>query len=925
LGRYPYPSGTVEADCFASEATVRMQPMASSPWHTSPLPYDTVRKLSRALGLSEITAAVLARRGYAEPEAASRFLAEGGTLHDPFLFPGMAGACRRLHQAFDKGEKICIHGDYDVDGITSTALLARVFRELGGEVSCHIPNRFRDGYGVTADAVRKIAGDGATLLVTVDCGISSRDELEEAGELGLDTIVVDHHRPLEGTVPPGLIISPLLCDYPFKELAGVGLAFKLAQALTAWPDGRGEDDAREDSGGMHPLLQRQLDLVALGTIADVVPLLDENRILVKRGLVQMARTRTPGIKALMRAGQVEPSRLNAGLVAFRMAPRINAAGRLGDAGKALALMLADTDDEANGLADSLNTLNRQRQSMENQILAEALDMVRHWPEEEQQWRGYVLSSPGWHEGVIGIVASRLVERFHRPVIMIAEDGEGDGRAMGKGSGRSIPAFDLHAALGSLDELLAGYGGHRAACGLTIDLQRLDEFRRAFASLAETTLDDEDMRPSRYVDALVLGRELTLDLADELSNLEPFGMGNPSVELLVSGARIEDGRRTRDGQHLQCRVDAGGASAKAIGFGQAHLLEKLEPGNNWDVVFRLERNEFNGSVSPQMSLRAVFPGNSEGNGEEVSNPGGCRGCCTPLCPDRVQGEGFRSMLAHGAPLPAAWLDPDGEWRRDIGKGVIDGLKERTVDRRGYGAVPQQIARLAATGERVLLLVADVARRRDLLFSQLSLPGSANIGRLPAGVRCGRDIITDRLGVLSDGTGAKAVMMADFSTAAATRGLTGAFDHLVFVDPPVSPAVMASLAASAPEAWIHLIYCSDEVQFTQRVLGHEYDLREPVAGVYRRLKPERALPLDKTAERLLLAGGKYLRNPEMVVRCLTVLRELGLVSLEDSGEEPILTMPEVEKTELERSPTFVQHQRFHETCQKHLNRLQKTMAA
>ena len=279
--------------------------MNSATWHTTPLPYDSVRKLTQGLGVSEVLATVLVRRGYHEPETASRFLSPMGELYDPFLFPEMDRICALIRAAVASGKKICVHGDYDVDGITSTALLVTVLEELGAAVSFHLPNRFREGYGIARATVEKIAADGCELLITVDCGISAREQLARAAELGMESIVIDHHLPIEEKIPAALIISPLLCDYPFKELAGVGLAFKVAQGLLAGP-GR---TARDDS--LPPSLQKLLDLVALGTIADWVPLLEENRYLVKRGLVQLARTHRPGLIHLMRVGQGDQAHVNA--------------------------------------------------------------------------------------------------------------------------------------------------------------------------------------------------------------------------------------------------------------------------------------------------------------------------------------------------------------------------------------------------------------------------------------------------------------------------------------------------------------------------------------------------------------------------------------------------------------------------------------
>ncbi|MEK7818076.1 MAG: DHHA1 domain-containing protein, partial [Actinomycetota bacterium] len=390
-----------------------------------------------------------------------------------------------------------------------------------------------------------------------------------------------------------------------------------------------------------PNLKKYLDLVALGTIADVVPLTGENRSLVKRGLSQMSRTGRPGLRALMEVGQVDPSRLNAGLVAFRLAPRLNAAGRLEDPEPALKLLVAESNEEAAELAGHLDSLNRERQKIENQMLAEAEALIGHLPEEQKQKRGYVVSSPDWHEGVIGIVASRMVEMHHRPVFMISESG-----SHGKGSGRSIPAFDLHRSLVDLNRLFESFGGHRNACGLTIRADKIEEFKREFADYADAQLTEADLHPSRYVDALASGRELTLELTEELARMEPFGLGNPSIELLAIGARLHNGRKTRNGLHFQCQVETGGARSSAIGFRQAFLEDKLGDASNWDVVFRLEQNEFNGSVSPQLNLREVFPLPAQGE----PAPGMCESRCYYDCPDRIRGDEFWALVVEGAGLP-----------------------------------------------------------------------------------------------------------------------------------------------------------------------------------------------------------------------------------------------------------------------------------
>lgn len=871
--------------------------MRATSWHTSPLPYATIRELSKSLNASEVFAAVLARRGYHEPEAAARFLSPAGELYDPFLLPQMEAACRRVETAIARRERICIHGDYDVDGITATALLLNILRQRGAVAGYHLPNRFSEGYGIYAGAIEKIAAEGTSLLVTVDCGISAREPLARAAALGMDVIVIDHHRPVAATQPDATIISPRLGDYPFKELAGVGLAFKFAQALLA-----GET---EEPGDIHPLLQQQLDLVALGTIADVVPLVDENRSLVKRGLTQLSRTRRPGLVALMAVAQMDQSHVNAGLVAFRLAPRINAAGRLDDPEPALKLLLTENDVEGRELAGQLDSLNRERQQIENRMLAEAEKLVSQMPAKQKEKRGWCLSSPGWHEGVIGIVASRMVELHYRPVFMIAE-----GESHGKGSGRSIPAFDLHASLVDLSHLFEAFGGHKSACGLTIANDRIEEFQHAFADYADARLAGEDQHPSRYVDALVGGRELTLELAEELAQLEPFGLGNPSVDLLASGVRIHNGRTTRNGLHFQCLIEAGGARSSAIGFRQAYLAEKLDAASQWDVAFRLEPNEFNGSVSAQLNLREVFP-----RPRKPEPPRGlCESHCDFDCPERIRGDEFWSLCCGETPLRDPLLDlmpgvPPEETDGDSGS------SDRLIDRRDFGGIPAQVAKLMSTGENVLLLVADLARRRNQLVTQLPV-ASSGIGQvLLAGSRCGGSILKERLVSLKQDS--PALMLADFATAVASPDLVGSFDHLVFIDPPLNRNVFDFLAAAAPEAYLHLFHCSNEVQFTKEVVEHEFNLRAPVTRVYKHLKAGNKYPLDDTTERLLLAGGKHLRQPAMVAKCLKVLEELSLVAIEKVEERPILALLEPGKTRLDKSPTYKRSRIFYKECLKYLN--------
>ena len=555
--------------------------MYEGTWRLTPCPRPEVTALASALGLSETTASVLVRRGYSDAADAQAFLDADIREHDPFLLGDMEAACAAIRAAIAEGKPICVHGDYDVDGICATALAVTVLRELGGEVSWHLPSRFEEGYGVSRDTMARLSEEGCGLVLTVDCGITSVEEVAEAKAAGLEAVVTDHHRPGE-TLPDCPIVATRPSAYPFPELCGTGVVYKLAQALGA--EG----------------LDRRLDLVALATVADVVPLLDENRGLVAAGLKRLARTTNPGLRALMEAARVDPAVVDAGAIGFRLAPRINAAGRLGHPGTALELLLTDDPKEADRLAGELETLNRDRQAVEDRILREALAQVAEWPEAKQRRRGYVLAGEDWHRGVIGIVASRLVERFHRPVVLIA-----GGEAEWTGSGRSIPAFDLHGALGACASLLGRWGGHRAAAGLSIRPENVEAFAEAFAARAAEDLSDEDLAPVVRVDAVVRGTELTLDLCTELERLAPFGLGNPGVTLLAVGCELSELGAVGEGKHLKLAVTADGARSGAIAFGQGGQLDRYRRPVRYDVAFKLAANQWNGTVSPQLVVKRIF--------------------------------------------------------------------------------------------------------------------------------------------------------------------------------------------------------------------------------------------------------------------------------------------------------------------------------
>jgi single-stranded-DNA-specific exonuclease len=559
--------------------------MASGTWQLEPVTYATVRGLADALELDDVTAAVLARRGYAEPDVARRFLDGQLPGHDPFLLGDMRAAVETIVAAVEAGARICVHGDYDADGICATALAVLLLREMGADVAWHLPSRFEEGYGLNAGTLTRLAEEGFDLVLTVDCGITAVAEVEHARALGLEVVVTDHHRP-SFAFPDCSVVAPLKGDYPFAGLCGTGVVWKLAQALL---------------GEAHPFLERHLDIVALATVADVVPLVDENRALALLGLRRLAQTQKPGLRALMRVGHVDPAAVDESSIGFRLAPRINASGRLCRPEAALALLLTDDKDEANVLAEELEGLNRERQAVEERILREAIEQVESWPEARRRRRGYVVAGDGWHEGVIGIVASRLVERYNRPVVLIAgTDGDW------KGSGRSVGAFDLHGGLAACEQHLLRFGGHRAAAGLTIASESVELFAAAFAEHADSVLTDEDLMPVTKIDAIVPGPKLNLDLCGELGRLAPFGLGNPGVVLLVDNCAIVDPSTVGDGKHLRFRVKQRGRDAgSAIAFGMGAHLDRFRVEQRYDVAFRLQENRWNGVVAPQLVVRRVF--------------------------------------------------------------------------------------------------------------------------------------------------------------------------------------------------------------------------------------------------------------------------------------------------------------------------------
>ncbi|MBI3301088.1 MAG: single-stranded-DNA-specific exonuclease RecJ [Deltaproteobacteria bacterium] len=551
---------------------------------------------SGPLSLSPLLACLLVNRGIDTPEKVVTFLSpslrEG--LRSPLLFPDMTRATERLLRARAGGERVCVYGDYDVDGVTGSAQLLLFLRELGMAPDLYIPHRTREGYGLNAGAIRLLAERGTRVMVTVDCGATAHTEITLAQSLGIDVIVCDHHHVPEQRPPAYAVLNPMEkgCAFSFTGLSGAGVAFYLLMGLRMRLREQGQEHV--------PDLRRYLDLVTLGTVADLVPLVEENRVLVTHGLREIERSQRPGIRALKEvSGDAEVS---SSYIGFRLGPRLNAGGRLAEAQKAVELLTTADMERARVLAADLDQENRARQGIEETILIQAIAMVEAWPDLIER-RSIMLASTEWHPGVIGIVASRLVERFHRPTFLIALNG-----ATGKGSGRSPRTFHLYEGLKACADLLDGYGGHRQAAGLAIKAERVAALAERFETVARARLRAEDMVPVIDVDAELDLSVLGAQTVTEVRRLEPYGQGNPEPVFLAHGVEVVSLRVVGGNPllgksgHLKLvlRSSRGGRPVDAIGFGMADL--PVSQGGRIEVLYTPEINLWNGNASLQLRLR-----------------------------------------------------------------------------------------------------------------------------------------------------------------------------------------------------------------------------------------------------------------------------------------------------------------------------------
>jgi single-stranded-DNA-specific exonuclease len=855
-------------------------PSQAARWTCAPYSVAAAERIARELGVSAPVAAVLVRRGYATPDAAREFI-EAGDRHDPRAFAGIDAACSLILDHVRRGSPIVVHGDYDVDGVCSTAIVLGVLRRLGADPRWHIPAR-EDGYGLSTATVERLAASGAGLIVTTDCAVGAVDEVARARELGVDVVVTDHHRPGE-VLPDCPIVHPTICGYPFPDLCAAGVAHKLAEALLTRA---GADPAGADA---------DLDLVALATVADVVSLTGENRRLVRDGLRAMARTERPGLRALMRVASVDLGSVTEHALGFRLGPRLNAAGRLARAEAALELLMTRDEGRAEEVARELDELNRRRQDTETRILFGAEAARAEHPDAP----AYVLAGEGWHPGVIGIVASRMVERYHRPCVVIALDGDA-----GKGSGRSISAFDLHAGLGACAAHLRRFGGHRAAAGLEIDVGEVDAFRDAFVAHASANLTPSDLVRVERIDAVVGADAVGTALAEELERLGPFGHGNPQPALLVPATRVSEVRGMGDeGQHSRLTIaSGGGARARAVAFRTEPGSLKAEPDARFDAAVRLELNEWNGTVEPRLVLRSLCPTE--------------RGDCRPLTRegdfwteferelDRLAAQPAPTPGGFAAPQPPAGASPGGfPDRQSSPSGFADrrpapagaspaafaerpagaAVAARAVrDRRGEGFAGVA-GDVLSSGESVAIVCADVERRRSGLEAIV-----AGIVRAVSG--CDDED--------------KCPALVSWDTLAADPSAVREYTHLIALDPPRSEAEEALLArAPAPPdgGFGHLVWGAAEAEFALAVARHDLDLRAAATDIYRTLRASGPCA-GRQLETVLRGGGQQPRSAALCARAGRALAELGLVALESTAaggySARVLEAP---RTDLERSPT------------------------
>ncbi|MGZ5331602.1 MAG: single-stranded-DNA-specific exonuclease RecJ [Solirubrobacterales bacterium] len=854
-----------------------MASAARSVFRAEPYEYAAARRIAASLELAEPIAVMLVRRGYTGVEEARAFM-EARDEHDPGQFEGMDDACALILGHARRGAHVTIHGDYDVDGVCSTAILVATLRELGARCDWLIPDRMGEGYGLSEASVAELRRRGTELVITVDCGITAAEEVGALRGAGVDVVVTDHHEP-PADLPGCPILHPVVSGYPFSGLCAAGVAHKLSLALrraAGLPgDGRGE-----------------LDLVALATVADLVPLIGENRRMVRQGLAQMRSAPRPGLRALMAASRTDPESVDEQALGFRLAPRINAAGRLYRADAGVELMLTGDGARAEAIAEELDRANSERRGAEREVAEAAERARRELPPELADAPALVLAGEGWHPGVVGISASRLAERHWRPVLLLSVEGE---RA--RGSARSIPGFDLISALDACSEHLVRHGGHRAAAGLELEAGRVEAFREAFLAVARERIGEAELTRTESVDALVgVGREgIGMELATQLERLGPFGQGNPDPRLIVPSARLRTIRPLgREGKHSRFDLESGTGRAAGVAFGMNGEITGRE-GEALDLSVRLEVDRWNGALQPRVVLRELYSVEAELGEPE---------CAAGSCPS-ADGVWWERLEAELAREPEGW--PPALGRRPSGPGP----SREVVDRR-RGAAVAAVAELVSSGESVLALCADASRRRALAGTAADPRRFGAPDPLIVCGRCGDPGLDAALGA-GDRPAGPGLVLADWAALARRPEAPRRFHHVVLIDPPpferveqlarAGQAAPGGRPAAASPGFLHLAWGRSELELAERCLGFEWQLRGAVTQVWRVLSKHGGEAEGERLRELLAGPGRHSRTPEVAARCVAVLSELGLCEWRPDRAAPRLGVLSSKETKLERSRAYV----------------------
>lgn len=839
------------------------------------------------LKISPITAQLLINRGIFTVEQGLAFLgSELERLHNPYLLKDLKKAVDRVLKAAGSGERILLYGDYDVDGITSTALLTRVLQRLGADVHYYLPHRLTEGYGLHLAPLQRAREEGTSLVVTLDCGINALEEALWAEKNGLDLIITDHHEPPLELPRAVAVVNPKRqdCLYPFKELAGVGVALKVAQAIL------------EESGKKNGAWQDYLDLVCLGTIADIVPLHGENRILVKHGLSRLARTDNCGLRALMSVSGVEKNTLGAREVGFSLAPRLNAAGRLDNPGNALRLLLTDNPAEAWEIASKLNRSNQERQKIESAVLTEALHLLQAKPH-LQEAHVLVLASEGWHAGVIGIVASRLTEMLKCPVLLVALEG-----GEGKGSARSIPGFNLYQALEYCRKHLLNYGGHALAAGFTIDRGRIECLDKEINHYAAEALVQEETIPLLELDAIIDAAQIDEKLVGEIERLSPFGHTNPQPLLCFRKAKILESRVVgRNANHLKLKLKVENKALDGIGFNLGAYAETVAAADVVDLAFVPAMNSFNGRRSIQLEVKELgTPASLDVSDQDES-----------LCFDFKFTDGPKKNTAQQIDLfvPEFVLETlanrfvfsadDTNKTKELFQGVA------LTDWRGILNRPAQLAKLAGCGEPSLVITSCGYQTIELAhFLQLANPAlRSQTGYLNQAVPAEQ---RDRTAAMFK-TGQIKIVIATPNTAAPVIGY--AREVLLYHLPYYDLTCSSLIRAIPPDGRLYLLFGPEDFEDNKAWLEIMAPDRDCLAKIYSYLRQannngflEHTTGAD-LVKAMTLAGFPHF-HACTTKTALEIFQELGFLSKHDPAQAPrfkLLPAPS-KKKDLHESTTF-----------------------